>query len=381
MLESPLRQFDSAHILYSGFMVNALLTIVPLKTIRDFRQVDSLGREPITDMTNAIDTGNVAFGLEMKIWGSSPSRLPNFSGPLSAIADDLIVLLPRTSEAVACLCAKKLVQGGMITPKLIDMFIARQDRSSLVILSEDIGLSTEAMERLARSDQALIARAVAARHDLSDETIFLLLERNDTVIDQTLAEQAIGTLPDGALHALANRALKNASLAKQLLSRSDMPPYTRAALFVHAAPRPRMAILRMAEAFASTKPQLIIGSRLDVIRASIEAGNAVELTNHLSAALSIPYPVLYGLLGEGSGAFLALALLAVDAPEALVRTACMSTSFQSMGMPGGLEDVLETTNAPAARWIMAAHAMVAIAPQARSIDPGTAVEAVVRLSA
>lgn len=362
-------------------MVNALLTIALLKRIRDFRRVDSLGQEHVTGMTNAVDTGNVAFGLEMKIWGSATLGRPNISGPISAIADDLLVLLPRTSEAVACICAKKLVQGGMMTPKLIDMFIARQDRSSLIILSEDIGLSADTIHRLARTGPALIARAVAARHDLTDEIIFVLLERTDTVIDQTLAEQAIGTLPDAALHALANRALKNASLAKHLLSRSDLPPHTRAALFVHAAPRPRMAILRMAEAFASSKPQLIIGNRLDDIRASIEGGNAVELTRHLSAALSVPYATLYGLLGESSGALLALALLAIDAPEALIRTACMSASFQSLGMPGGVEDVLETTNAAAARWIMAAHAMVAIAPQAPSIKDIVADQTVVRLSA
>ena len=332
-------------------------------------------------MTNALDKGNVAYGLEMNLRRSAPSRLPNFSGPCSTIADELIVLLPRTSEAVACLCAKKLVQGGLMTPRLVELFINRQDRSSLVILSEDIGLSTDTMNRLTRTGSALMARAVAARHDLMDETIFLLLARNDAIIDQTLAEQPVGTLPDAALHFLANRAIENASLAKQLLSRSDLTPQTRAALFIHATPRQRIAILRMADAFASPKPQLIMGNRLDDIRASLHAGNAVQLTNQLSAALTIPYPLLYRLLGETSGALLALALMAVDVPETLVRSACTSASCRSIGIPGGVEDVLETTNASAARWIMAAHATIAVIPEAPTHEPVADVEPMTRLSA
>jgi uncharacterized protein (DUF2336 family) len=282
------------------------------------------------------------------------------SGGVSPITEELAALLPRTSESVATLCAKKLVQAGMMTPCLVDLFVRRQDRSSLVVLSEDVALADETALRLAQTGSAIVARALAARNDLTDHVIMLLLGRNDPVIDQTLAEHAGAALPDSALNALALRALGNVALARQVLSRSDLPARTRAVLFNHANPRQRIGILRNAEAFASQKLALVMAESLDDVRAAIEGGDATRLTRSLSATLNIPHAFLFSLLGESSGALLAIALTAVDTPEALIRKACTSPSFSRAGMPGGVEDVLETTSAGAARWIMAAYAALSV---------------------
>jgi len=300
---------------------------------------------------------------------------------ISPVVTELADLLPRTSESVATLCAKKLVQAGMMTPCLVDIFVGRQDRSSLVVLSEDVTLADETVLKLARTGSTVIARALAARNDLSDTAMMLLLDRNDPVIDQTLADHAGAALPDAALDALALRGLDNAALARQILSRSDISARTRAVLFNHANSRQRIGILRDAEAFASHKLTLVITDGLDDVRAAIENGDAARLTLTLSAMLNIPTAFLFSLLGEKSGALLAIALTAVDMPEALIRRACTSTSFSRAGMPGGVEDVLETTSAAAARWIMQAYAALSVGGQSSPSMLDTPLEASERLIA
>ena len=51
--------------------------------------------------------------------------------------------------------------------------------------------------------------------------------------------------------------------------------------------------------------------------------------------------------------------MAVDAPEALVRQACRAVAAHNLGVPGGVEDVIETIRPASARWLMAAIAEAA----------------------
>ena len=310
-------------------------------------------------MTNAFETPRVAYGFEPTAF--IPAAVPQSSGAIRRNLDDLILHLPRTSEAVATVCAKKLVQAGLVTPHLVALFLNRQDRSSLVILSEDVSISSDTLHRFARSGSPLMARAIAARHDLTEDAISLLLARKDPVIDHILAEQSGVDLSDAALDLLVRRAVDHPALAKSILSRSDLTPVMRAALFVHASPRQRIEILAVANALGTSKPHLLVGSRIDDIRLAIETGNAPGLTECLATLHGVPYDVLYRLLGETSGALLALALIAAETPVQLIKKACLSSSFRRIGMPGGVDDVLETTHTGAARWILAAHAQM-VAP-------------------
>ncbi len=316
-------------------------------------------------MSLAADTGHGFSRFEKRAFGVAQPPRAGVSAALHDMADDLLLLLPRTSEAVACQCAKKLVNGGLMTPRLVEIFVNRQDRASLIVLSEEVSLTSDTKIRLARTGSVPVARAIAARNDLSDALIDILLDRNDPVIDQILGEQSDTALPDGAFNVLASRALGNVALARQLLSRSDLSPQRRAALFIHATPRQRLAILRLADALAASKPQWMSETPLSDIRHWIEQGDAVALTTRLATLFGLPYAALFSLLGENSGALLAIALMAVDTPAALIRQACQAASFHRPGMPGGVEDVLETAQPATARWIMAAHATIASAAATR----------------
>jgi uncharacterized protein (DUF2336 family) len=262
--------------------------------------------------------------------------------------DDIIRLLPRTSERVACLCAEKLLRASLMTQRLADILLRRRDRSSLIVLSEGIGLSPIMVAHLAKLGSIEEARAIAACPTLSENTLLHLIARNDPMIDRIMAECSGEPLPDSVLHALTTRAFNDARLARILFSRTDLPSPFRASLFAHASPREKITILNLANQSASSRPHGVDPTRLNALSKAIETGDASTLTSLLSNYLNVSYDLLYTILSETSGATLALALKGMDLPSYLIRRACRWANTTHAGLPGGIEDVLETVSPSAA---------------------------------
>jgi hypothetical protein len=87
---------------------------------------------------------------------------------------------------------------------------------------------------------------------------------------------------------------------------------------------------------------------LNALSKAIETGDASTLTSLLSNYLNVSYDLLYTILSETSGATLALALKGMDLPSYLIRRACRWANTTHAGLPGGIEDVLETVSPSAA---------------------------------
>jgi uncharacterized protein (DUF2336 family) len=270
--------------------------------------------------------------------------------------DDIAARLPQVSEPVACRCADALIRSAMMTPELADILVKRQDKAALLVLSEGIGLASETLAQLAETGSAEIARAIAAAPRPSITVLAALLRRNDPVIDRTIAECSGEPLPDDSLALLVHRATKDQRLARLLLSRTDLSTRHRAALYEGAAPRERMAILTLARMHEKDKLHSVNTDLVSEITSAIEAGDAAALTECLASHFDVPYATLYAMLGEPSGATLALALKAMDVPPATIRRACRFASAVHSGLPGGVEDVIETASAASARLIIASMA-------------------------
>ena len=290
----------------------------------------------------------------------APSPLHEGPAADSFFVDDILRLLPRASERVACLCAEKLLRGSLMTPRLAEIFLRRRDRASLMVLSEGDGISPFILNHLAKSGTPDEARAIAAGYTLSDEVLSRLIERNDPIIHRSIAECSGEPLPDAILQTLIQRALADARLARIMLSRKDLTATQRTSLFVHASPRERMAILTFANTQAAAKPHSVQQERLNALCAVIGSGDASGLTLILADAIGIPFPTLYPLLGESSGSLLALALKGMDVPDRVIRRACQWVQARHAGLPGGVEDVLETVTPSSALWIVSALASAAL---------------------
>jgi len=322
-------------------------------------------------MTNAATMDFVAKQTAPILVAHKPSSEPSALDTLNI--DDILRLLPHTSEAVACLCAEKLVRGSLMSQRLADILLRRRDRSSLIVLSEGVGVSPFLLAHLAKAGSVDEARAIAACPNLSVDILTYLLARQDPIIDRTITECSGEPLPDAILETLTKRAFIDARLARLLFSRTDLKAAHRASLFAHASPRERMSILNLANASVTTRPHAIDQDRLSALCSAIEAGDASALTQLLADALKVPFNLLYTVLGEASGATLALTLKGMDVPAALIRRACRWAKSSHAGMPGGVEDVLESVTPSAALWL--ASAILSIAqteePAQRSITVAT----------
>jgi uncharacterized protein (DUF2336 family) len=268
--------------------------------------------------------------------------------------DDILRLLPHTSEAVACLCAEKLVRGSLMNQRLADILLRRRDRSSLIVLSEGVGVSPFLLLHLAKAGSVDEARAIAACPYASVDILTHLVARQDPIIDRTIAECSGEPLPDAILESLTKRAFNDTRLAHIMFSRTDLKAAHRASLFAHASPRERISILNLANASVTTRPHAIDQDRLSALCAAIEAGDASTLTKLLADDIKVPFNVLYTILGEASGATLALTLKGMDVPASLIRRACRWAKSGHAGLPGGVEDVLESITPSAALWLVSA---------------------------
>jgi hypothetical protein len=272
----------------------------------------------------------------------------------SATTDDILVRLPQVSEAVACKCADALIRAGMMNADIAASLVRRGDKASLMVLSEGLGLSDKALVERAGSGSDDEARAIAAAPRLAEGVLLALIARADPVIDRTLAECSGEPLAEAVLDTLVHRAMADPRLARLLLSRSDLSLKHRVALFASATPRERMALLTLARLQERDKPHGVDADRVSALAAAIESGSAPHVTRLLSEALGLSAALLYPMLGEASGAVLALALKGIDVPDAVIRRACRWVGSAHAGMPGGVEDILETVSVASARWMMAA---------------------------
>jgi len=308
-------------------------------------------------MTNAATMDFVAKQSATKF--TAPGQATEYGALDTLNIDDILRLLPYTSEAVACLCAEKLVRGSLMNQRLADILLRRRDRSSLIVLSEGVGVSPFLLAHLAKAGSVDEARAIAACPNASVDILTHLVARHDPIIDRTIAECSGEPLPDAILESLTKRAFNDARLAHIMFSRTDLKASHRASLFAHASPRERMSILNLANASVTTRPHAIDQDRLSALCAAIEAGDASTLTKLLADDIKVPFNVLYTILGEASGATLALTLKGMDVPASLIRRACRWAKSGHAGLPGGVEDVLESVTPSAALWLVSAILLVA----------------------
>jgi hypothetical protein len=303
-------------------------------------------------MINAAALDNVARQVSIK--SIAVAAIADQAAIEASSIDDILRLLPRTSEAVACLCAEKLIHSSLMNQRLADILLRRRDRSSLIVLSEGVGVSPLLLAYLAKSGSKDEARAIAACPNASVDILSHLVARQDPIIDRTIAECSGEPLPDAILESLTKRAFNDARLAHIMFSRTDLKASHRASLFAHASPRERISILNLANASVTTRPHAIDQDRLSALCAAIEAGDASTLTKLLADDIKVTFNVLYTILGEASGATLALTLKGMDVPASLIRRACRWAKSGHAGLPGGVEDVLESVTPSAALWLVSA---------------------------
>lgn len=276
----------------------------------------------------------------------------------SPMTEDLLASIPRLSECVSCRLAELLMKGDLMTMRLAAAFIARRDASTVLVIADYPDLWRETAVRLAKSGSVIEARALAARHDLDDACLDALVRRHDPVIDHILAETPMEGrgLPDAIVTLLARRAMFDPSLARRLQARPDLSACLRAVFVGSMPPRERIALLASVEVNLPARPIAVDTASLTAIGAALDASDRNGVNRLLAQALGLSTQSFARFTEEPSGMLLALALKAIGAPAAMIRSASRTAASPKAGQPGGIEDIIEAVTPQAARFVMNAIA-------------------------
>lgn len=245
--------------------------------------------------------------------GHSPDEVAQFqeiAGTLSREVD------ADTAVIVACKLA-----GYPATPSSVgEALISRKDDAARIILADAGWLPRYILVEQAAAGNRLLAAAVAARAGLEPSIVRLLLSRRDPLVDTTLAANTALRLATDSRAELLARACVEETIARALLSRGDLQPIERAALFLVADKTVRTEILESVEAFVAAEderstpiaapPELVAG-----LETAARSGDAQAFRAMMSLGLGTSPEKVTRVIEDRSGEALAIALVALGVPD------------------------------------------------------------------
>jgi hypothetical protein len=265
-------------------------------------------------------------GLDMKpvllrvltdLYVSAAVHTSNEATQFREIATALIAQVDiDTALFVAC----KLCDYAATPLAVGEAFLARGDDSARIVLADAAWLPRHHVEEAAAGADRILAAAVAARADLGADLARLLADRDDPVIDVTLAANTAAALPRDVLDLLLDRSRDENAIAQALLSRSDLTSADRAVLFLDADKAGRRQIIVDAESpVASNGRHLERFEPPDDIALPLESAALARDERAFRAILALGLGVdprkLDRLLADRTGEGPALALVALGIPD------------------------------------------------------------------
>jgi uncharacterized protein (DUF2336 family) len=265
-------------------------------------------------------------GLDMKpvllrvltdLYVSAPVHSPEEVAQFREIAGTMIA---GTDTDTALIVACKLCDYPNTPVEVGEALLARQDDASRIVLADAPWLPRRHAIDTAAGPDRILAAAVAARADLDPELARLLLNRDDPLIDVTLAANTAAAFPRDVIDELLARSREEGALAAALLSRTDLAGADRAVRYLDADKAGRRAIIEEAERHAAlTGRHLPNKAAPDDVIVPLEkaamAGDQQAFRAILALALGVTPQKADRLLTDRSGEALALALVALGIPD------------------------------------------------------------------
>lgn len=199
-----------------------------------------------------LDLGEVTFRVKTDLLMAAPNPSP---ADLDAYATLGRAVIPEMDLSAALTLSEKLAPWPLTPPAIIDALSARAGSVAASLIAHGAPMERADLDDLAASAPADLARAIAARKDLSDQAILLLAARGERTIDFALAGNADLVWPRAALDLVSGRARDDATLALTLLARADLRPVDLAQLYMHADRKGRAAIRFAVDARDAVSPR------------------------------------------------------------------------------------------------------------------------------
>jgi uncharacterized protein (DUF2336 family) len=162
----------------------------------------------------------------------------------------ILPLIPKIETFTAVILAGRLAAHPDTPPALVEAIIRRDDEACDEMLARHPRLDPAFLAEVAAHGAPERALAVARRAMLDPALARALAERADPAVDHALAAAPHRDLPRAATARLTARARDDAALAAALIVHPSLLPAERLALFTHASPDQKAALMREADRLA-----------------------------------------------------------------------------------------------------------------------------------
>lgn len=246
---------------------------------------------------------------------------------LAAFSEMAVALIPTIDEPTALILARKLA-GWRHTPiAVLTMLAARGGAVLIEMLRHGMPLSPAELERLAETGDTAIRGALAARKDLTNTAVLLLVSEADRVIDLALIDNREAPLPRAAVDTLIARSQADAAYQLGLLAREDLSNLELAPLFLRAGSERRLAILESLMAREALHPgerRPAVGSAAFADWLTLAGDDRASAFAAVAGHLGGGAPFAAAIAGDASRDLAALSLIASgvrveDATRFLIR--------------------------------------------------------------
>jgi Uncharacterised protein conserved in bacteria (DUF2336) len=263
---------------------------------------------------NELDLRPVILRVQTDLFVTAAHRDKSTIAAFEALASGL---LPVVDDDTAAVVARKLAPFADTPESILTLLVERGGEARGAVIEGARALDA-ALIATASRDGADFSALRAARADLDAAAVAELVSREDAAVDAALARNEAIAFSGISLEALIERARENTDLAKTLLTRADLPPAHRAALYLAADDAQRAAIRSAVEPLA----KLRFGSSPMANREASEAlvdlsmaGDRDGFADNLAATLRLDRKIEWGFARDDRRDLLGLALLAAGVGE------------------------------------------------------------------
>ncbi|MGX5732671.1 DUF2336 domain-containing protein [Bosea thiooxidans] len=162
---------------------------------------------------------------------------------LAAFGEMALALIPRIDEATALILARKLASWPHTPTPVLKALADRGGAVLAELLRHGMHISATEIEQFAELGDAPIRVALAARTDLTETAVLMLVSLGSRSLDLALIGNPRAPLPRAAVEILIVRARAEPAYQPGLLAREDLSNLERAPLFLRAGAERRLAIL------------------------------------------------------------------------------------------------------------------------------------------
>lgn len=241
----------------------------------------------IEELENALKAGSTDRRIEVlqRVTSLFVNNANNYTAEQTALFDEVIGWLVDDIEKQAMVELSRQLAPIPTAPPAIVRRLASDDEVEIAgpVLAMSQRLTDADLVEIAKSKGEAHLAQIAARPSLNEAVTDVLVERADSKVAQTLAENAGARFSMTGMWVLVKRADQDEALAESMAQRSDVPAYMFRQLVTQAADRVRQKLMASMTLDARRSVEQVLGDISDRYRTAALSRDYAKARRRLAA--------------------------------------------------------------------------------------------------